>query len=392
MNRLFRYLFIECVQTSVIAVGTLTFLLMLPQVLLMVDLWVNKGASFHVLQQMILLAIPQFLVGTLPMALLLGILMAMGRMAQDNELVVMHTSGVSIWQITRSIGTLVVIFTGFSLLLNWIWVPTAFYEFSVLKKALLSSTASLSMQPKTFNRDIPGLMLYIDHQNLQSGVLEGVLIHDQRIPNEVVTITARRARPHTRADNKAALYLEEGSRHWIAPNGHYRQMQFNTFDLGLDVVLGLIPQHKKEELEELGPKELYDVIHSGPPERRYLARLEWHRRLAFPAATMIMGLLAIPLGLQQSHRFSRGYGFVAALMILILHFLLLASGEALAGKQIVTPLVGFWLPNLIMACLSGYVFMLTARGRLLLGIGWLTQTFSWWPQRLLRASAPKGEH
>ncbi|MEO5332424.1 MAG: LptF/LptG family permease [Magnetococcus sp. YQC-5] len=391
MNRISRYIFTDCFQTSLLALGTLTFLVMLPQVLILVDLWVNKGASIRVLQQMILLAVPQFIVGTLPMALLTGILLAMGRMAQDNELVILNASGISIWQITRPIGTLVTLFAAFSLLLNWIWVPQAFYDLSVLKKALLSSTSALAMQPKTFNRDIPGLTLYIDHQDLPSGTLEGILIHDQRIPDEAVTITARRAHPHTRKDNKAALYLEDGSRHWITRNGHYRHLQFTTFDLELDVVLGLMPQTKQPELYELGPQALLEIMEHAPPEITLKARMEWHRRMAFPCATLIMGLLAIPLGLQHTHRSGRGYGFIAALMILILHFLLLASGEALATKKLVSPVVGFWLPNLGMALLTTYIFVLTARGRSIMGTQWLTQTLTQLPQRLLRSAPLPGE-
>ncbi|MBF0340790.1 MAG: LPS export ABC transporter permease LptF [Magnetococcales bacterium] len=363
MNRLSRYIFQECAQTSLITLGTLTFLIMLPQVLLMVDVWINKGAPTAVLRQMILYAIPQFMVGTLPMALLSGILLTMGRMARDSELVIIKASGVSIWQFARPVNALVLVFTGFSLLLNWIWVPKAFYEFTVLKKALLSSSAALTMHPGSFNRDIPGLTLYVDQQDPRTGTLEGVLVHDQRIPNETVTITARRAHPHTREDRKAALFLEDGSRHWITPAGHYRHMQFTSFDLGLDVVVGLVPQHKKEEVDELDPGELYQALRSDTPHRRHAALMEWHRRLAFPAATLIMGMLAIPFGMQQSHRTGKGYGFIAALLILILHFLLLASGEAMASKKIVTPLTGFWLPNLFMLLLTAAAFRLASRGR-----------------------------
>ncbi|MBF0428107.1 MAG: LptF/LptG family permease [Magnetococcales bacterium] len=363
MNRLSRYIFADCAQTSLMSLGTLTFLVMLPQVLLLIDLSINKGASFDVLRQLILLATPQFMVGTLPMALLSGILLTMGRMAQDNELIVIKASGVSIWQISRPIGLLIAIFTLFSLLLNWIWVPHAFYEFKILKKSLMSSTNAMQIQPRIFNQDIPGLTITIDHQDPKTGYLEGVLIHDARIPAEAVTITARRAQPHTRADKKAALFLEDGSRHWVTPSGHYRHLQFTSFDLGLDIILGLIPQHRTEEIDELNPIKLYQFLQNGPPERLHEARIEWHRRLAFPVATLIMGLLAIPLGLQHSHRSGRGYAFITALLVLILHFLLLASGEAMANKQLIPPLLGFWLPNLGMAGLTAYIFFLTDQGR-----------------------------
>ncbi|MBF0629132.1 MAG: LptF/LptG family permease, partial [Magnetococcales bacterium] len=145
--------------------------------------------------------------------------------------------------------------------------------------------------------------------------------------------------------------------------GRYRHMQFNRFNLGLDVVLGLVPQHKKEQIDELDPAELVAAMEQGTPERRHAARMEWHRRLAFPAATLIMGLLALPLGVGQSHRTGKEFGFIVALLILIGHFLLLAAGEAVVGKGLVTPLIGFWLPNLLMALLTAWFFRQAATGR-----------------------------
>ncbi|MEO5347191.1 MAG: LPS export ABC transporter permease LptF [Magnetococcus sp. YQC-9] len=381
MKRLYRHLFSECAATSLLALITLTFLLMLPQILLLTDVWINRGAPISVLRQLILYAIPQFMIGTLPMALLSGILLTMNRMARDSELVIIKASGISIWQIARPIGLLILLFTTLSLLLNWIWVPTAFYEFTSLKRALLTSNTAMTLQPRTFNRDMPGMTFYIDHQDPLTGTLEGVLIHDQRNPAETVTITARRAHPHTRDDNKAALLLEDGSRHWITPGGHYRHLQFTRFDLGLDVIIGLVPRHQKETVDELDPGELLELLNNGPKERRYAALLEWHRRIAFPVATFIMGALALPLGLQQSHRTGKSFGFAAAVAILILHFLLLASGEAMASRKLITPLTGLWTPNLFMAALTSWAFHYASLGRLAPELPW-SRSSRWRAARL----------
>ncbi|NGZ06940.1 MAG: LPS export ABC transporter permease LptF [Magnetococcales bacterium] len=370
MNRISRYLFFDCAQTALLALTVLTLLLMLPQVLLLVDVWINKGASFAILRQLVLYAIPQFMVGTLPMALLLGTLLTLGRLARDSELIVMRSCGLSLWQLARPVGVLVVLFTLLSLLLNWIWVPGAYYQFKVLKRALLSSNTMLTLQSRTFNRSIPGLTLYVEHQDPLSGRLDGVLVHDQRIPNESVTITARHAYPHTDPERNAALLLEEGTRHWITRSGQYRHMQFARFNLELHLILDLVPQYHKEEIDELDPYELYAALHSDTAEQQLAARLEWHRRLAFPMATCIMGLIALPLGVQQSHRSGREFGVIAAMLILIGHFLLLSGGEALAGRQLVSPMVGLWLPNLIMAGLTLWTYRLATFGRTFLELGW----------------------
>lgn len=386
MNRLSRYLFFECATTSVVALMVLTFFIMLPQVLHLVDLWVNKGVSVSVLGKMTLLAIPQFMVAAIPMALLMGILLAMGRLAQDSELVVLKACGLSLYQIMRPIALLVILYTVLSLILNMVWMPYSFHLFSVLKKALVSST-TLALKPQTFNHAIPGLTIYVEEQNLKNRVMKGILIHDQRNPDNKMTLTARSGRIHLLKGGGTALSLQEGSRHQKVGFDHYRQLRFSTYTMDLGISLGLNTRDITEQLDELNVNELRTMMRHPSPEKAYEARMEWHRRLSFPIATLILGLFAVPLGLQQSQRSGRSYGFTVAVLALIFHFMLLSSGEAMARNHTVDPLVGFWLPNLIMTVLTGYVMVLTSRGRPLAITHWLSQMLATLPLRLLRSSS-----
>ena len=391
MSRLSRYLFVECALSSITALMVLTFLIMLPQVLHLVDLWVNKGVSVGILGKMTLLSIPKFVVASLPMAMLVGILLALGRLAQDSEIVVLKACGLSLYQILRPIAILVTLFSGFSLFLNTVWTPHSFHLFSVLKNALISAN-TLSLKAQTFNQTIPGLIFYVHEQDPGGREMRGILIHDRRKPDQVVTLTARIGRLYTTPDGSTGLVLTDGSQHQKMRNGQYRQLVFGTYDLDLGVSLGLKPQHKKEQLDELSMSELKALIDNGKESKLfYEARMEWHRRLAYPTATLILGLFAVPLGLQHSHRSGRSYGFVVAVVTLILHFMLLSTGEAMAQKQIVSPLSGFWLPNLLMALLTGYVMFATAQGRAIKAAIWLTQFMSLMPQKLLRAAPPGGK-
>jgi lipopolysaccharide export system permease protein len=383
MNRLSRYLFVECAIAILSALLILTFLVMLPRILQLVDLWVNKGVSINVLGQMSLLLIPQFIVGVLPMAVLTGILLSLGRLSQDSEMVVMKASGVSLYQMLKPIAILTSICALGALFFEMIWVPNSFHQFNQLKLSLLSST-TLNLKPQTFSNVVPGLTIYINDHEKTSQVLNGILIYDERKLDSPVTLVAAKGRLHHLPSGKAALYLTDGSRHEQMSNSHYRQLNFATYDLELGVSLGMGSEGRKRGLEEMSMSSLDDIIATGDLEQIRDAKLEWHRRWSFPLATLILGILALPLGVQQSHRSGRSYGLVMAILTLIVHIFLLSLGESIAKQGIVPPVVGYGLPTLIMIGLTIYITINTAKGHPFKFAMMLVHTMASLPLKLLR--------
>ncbi len=385
MNRLSRYLFRECALTSLIALLVLSFMVMLPQVLRLVDLWVNRGVAVAVLGTMISLSIPKILVTTIPMALLIGILLTLGRMAQESELVVLKACGISLFQVMRPIALLAILSAGCALLLNMVWLPHAFHQFAVIKRALVSTT-TLTLKPQAFNHAIPGLTLYADEQEPNSRLLKGILIHDQRKPDAPITLTARRGEMRSMPGGETVLFLQEGARHQTVGDNQYQSLRFATYQMDLGVVLGFKTQDTKKQWDEMNLHELSQVMREATPDERFEARMEWHRRFSFPVATLILGLFAVPLGLQQSHRSGRSYGLVVAVATLIVHFVLLSVGENLARKHLLEPIGGFWLPNLLMALLTVYVVYATHHCRSFRLAIWLAHGLANLPQRLLKGT------
>lgn len=386
MNRISRYLFLECASASLVALVVLSFMVMLPHVLRLVDLWVNRGVSVAVLGTMISLSIPKILVTVIPMALLVGTLLTMGRMAQESELIILKACGISLWQMMRPIALLAALYTAFALMLSMVWLPHAFHQYAILKKALVSAT-TLALKPQTFNHTIPGLTIYVDEQDVHNRLLKGLLIHDQRKPDATITLTARRGQIEPMPGGETLLFLQDGIRHQTTAKNQYRALVFETYQMDLGIVLELKTQDIKERLDELSLDELSLVMQEGS-DKSYDARMEWHRRFAFPVATFILGLFAVPLGLQQSNRSGRSYGLVVAIVTLILHFTLLSLGESMARKHLLGPINGFWLPNLLMALLATYLAYSTHRCRPFRLAIWLSNSLATLPQRLLSAAKP----
>ena len=94
-----RYIFKEIAFPFIIILFVLTFVLLMGKLLQIMDLMVNKGISTFDIAKLIVFLLPSFLMFTIPIALLIAILIAMGRLSADNEITVLRASGISLLQL-----------------------------------------------------------------------------------------------------------------------------------------------------------------------------------------------------------------------------------------------------------------------------------------------------
>jgi lipopolysaccharide export system permease protein len=81
------------------------------------------------------------------------------------------------------------------------------------------------------------------------------------------------------------------------------------------------------------------------------AQSEFHRRLAYPAASLCFGALAVSLAF-MGRRFSRSVGGVAGLLVTLLYYGLMQLGDGIVQAGSVRVSSGVWLPNLVIGVLA----------------------------------------
>jgi lipopolysaccharide export system permease protein len=142
-------------------------------------------------------------------------------------------------------------------------------------------------------------------------------------------------------------------------------IRFDTYKLSLDLqkeFKGI--EGRRKSREEMSIAELRKVMHDSPGkgERYYDAQIILHRRFAIPVACMALGLLAFPLGL-QSKSGKRSYGLILCLFFFLLYYLMLTAGYAFGENGMYPPVIGMWLPNLVMASIGLYYILQAAKER-----------------------------
>src|SRR5262249_26098449 len=108
---LHRYIFREVVTPFLLGLGIFTFVLLIARLLKLIELVVNRGLPATQILELLGYLMPAFLEVTVPMAMLLAILIAFGRLSADSEMIALRSSGMSLYQLLPPITAFVVFAT-----------------------------------------------------------------------------------------------------------------------------------------------------------------------------------------------------------------------------------------------------------------------------------------
>src|SRR2546428_14101201 len=103
MRILTRYILGEVVSHAVIGMAVFTFVLFTRDLGRILDLVVRNSAPLPSILQIFFFTVPGALTYTIPMGVLVGILIGLGRLAADSEITAMRASGIGVWTFLRII-------------------------------------------------------------------------------------------------------------------------------------------------------------------------------------------------------------------------------------------------------------------------------------------------
>ena len=160
------------------------------------------------------------------------------------------------------------------------------------------------------------------------------------------------------------LRLLEGAIHTSDGDGHteYRT-DFQSYDVNLDLreAFAGVRQREPDPKELTFPQLLRAIASKRAEGKPYSGELvEFHRKFAIPIACIVFGLVAIPLGAQPS-RGAKSRGFALSLGLILVYYLLLSMGQALAQQGFVPVPIGLWMPNATFGALGLLLFVRAAQ-------------------------------
>ena len=357
---LYLYIFKELPPPFLLGVTTFTFALLMGRLLRLADMVVAKGVPLADVLRLVLYLLPSFLLVTIPMAFLLAILLAFGRLSGDSEITAMKASGISLYGLLPPVfcfAMLAYLAGAFTTVYAVPWGNTSFKRLLV---DVVESRASLGIKEKVFNDDFPGMVIYTDNYDQQGHNMTGILIQDERDPLAPSTIFARSGVIVTDPATKIIrLRLDNGSIHRAQGNSGYRLVEFKNYDLSININQNARTANINEL--DMSLDELRSNLASGrfDAKIRRDMELEYHRRFALPFACIVFALVGMPLGI-QNQRSGKAAGFSLSIGLLLIYYIVLSAGKALGEKELLTPFLAAWAPNLLFISLGLYLFKKTA--------------------------------
>ena len=175
-----RYIFKELIPPYVMNLLFFVFVFLMRQILEITNVVVNYQVSLSAFFLMLIYSMPYFFAYIIPMAVMMSVLLTFLRMSNDNEIVALKASGISIYHLLPPVLVfcfLNMLLTGYMAIFGIPWSEQA-YRQTAMK--VVQSNFNVGLKERQFNDSFDGVMFYVNKINLKDDSLRDVYIEDQR--------------------------------------------------------------------------------------------------------------------------------------------------------------------------------------------------------------------
>ncbi len=373
MNLIHRHIFANVVLTCGAAVGLFGFVLLLANVLKDLLGYLLQGQiEVDTFMRLTGLLVPFVVSYALPMGMLTGILLVLGRMSSDREITALRASGMSVAWLSAPILFLALLGVTLAAFVNFQFMPVARLAYQRELAGAVQRNPLSFIVPKTFIRDFPGVIIYVGDK--QADLLKDIWIWELDKQKRVIN-SGRATTGWIRFDaarSKLVLSLD-----FLSAEVRDRQDPENpakirsggatdhaTFDLQLDKLTG--QQAVKVKTKWLTFPQLVaewrrlrqpDPAVPADERTQQLMRVQItiHEKFATAFSVLSFALVAIPLGIKVSRKETSANLGIGLLLALGYYFATIAAGW-FDNHPALRPDLLMWLPNLGFQGLGLWMF------------------------------------
>jgi len=387
-----RYVTLELWPPFVISVAVFTFFLVIDRVYQLTDLVIGKQVPARLVLALLLYLLPPLLSLSVPIAVLMAVLIAGGRLSADLEVAALKASGVSPARLLRpflAVGIIASVFIGWLTLAVNPWASAAFQR-QLFRIAETQATAGI--QERAFVSTFGRIVLYVEEVSPSQFALKGLLASDERDPALSRIIVAREGRVLSDSERRRlTLRFIDGTINEsdVADPRRFRFTTFTLYDLNLPLSNPTATAEQQAKPEKEMPLGALTAAAEGKDRGKAAPFLvELHKRFALPVAAVVFVLVGFPLGI-RSHRGGRAVAITSSFAIVICYYILSTAleGPALGGRLPVW--LAIWLPNAIFMVIGLALLRAVTTGIPTGWLGFVWRVAGWLPQGR-RERGPRG--
>lgn len=360
-----RYVIREVLVPFALALIVFTFILQIPPVLQVAEKLIAKGVDAATIGRIMLTLLPQALGITIPMALLVGLLVALGRLSGDREAVAMQACGVSLYRLLVPVGFIAALAWGAT---SWVLIkamPQANQTYREIVYGIVAARAENEVRPRVFFEDFPNRVLYVRDVPSDGRGWGDVFLADTSRPERPEIFIARQGRlALDREQRLVDLVLVDGTRHSASSDTpeKYEVQKFAEMTIRLDPEtvfprVGVQPGVNEMSIDQLRGQAAERVAMNLSPHNELMAI---QKKFSIPVACFVFALLGLGVGV-TGRKDGKQSSFVVAIAIIFSYYVLMYSGEAMAKAHWLSPMAAMWLPNVVLGLAGALLVSWRAR-------------------------------
>jgi LPS export ABC transporter permease LptG/LPS export ABC transporter permease LptF len=367
-----RYVIREVIPPFLLSLLIFTFLLEIPPVMRELETLVAKGVSWQVAGRIVLTLIPQGLGLTIPMALLTGLLIGLGRLSADREAVALLACGVSPYRLMRPVLLMATVCAAATMYVMIKAIPDANQTFREITFEVVTKKVENDIHPREFFEDFPGWVLYVRDQPEHETGWRDVLVANTQKPDAKQLFLASRGRLVLKRDERRVdLVLNNGTRYTGGKPGETEIYRFGELTMSLDPDTVFrraeLPRGVTEKTIQELRQDIDAKVKGGISPHPEIMQIE--QKFSIPAACFVFGVIGLALGLTVA-RDSKLAGFVVGIAVIFAYYIVMFLAEAYvkgyyaAGQPAHSHAVAHlarWVPNILLGVLGMLALVWRAR-------------------------------
>lgn len=362
LKRIYRENIRELISIGGMCLAVFVALLLVGKMLRLRHLLVAMDLSVLDIGSLFVYLTPFFLMLLIPVAGMISTFLTFQRMSGDRELMALRAGGISLSQLLPAPGLFLLLCAGLTLAVSLFGVSWGMDRFQHTLVDLAQTRAQLSLRPGVFNRDFPGLVVYARNVDRDSGEMRGIFIQDTTHGDKGVNILAPKGRVATDHSQGKVFFLLTNGRIYRLDQKQMEVLSFGSYRVSLDLsrLLQDVDVDRDKPRYMSWTELSRSAASSGQetdkgPEFIRTVQVERHKRWALPAACLVLGLVALPLGWILDE-LKRQYGAVLIVGVFFAYYALFSLGVGLGQLGVLSPAVGVWSPNVLFAVLAAVLF------------------------------------
>lgn len=360
MRRLDRYITKEMLSPFLFGIGVFTSLFVSSDVLRMASFISELGAPVDAVFRAFVLQLPQVIVYTLPMSMLLAILLSLSKLSSQQEIISMRAAGIPFARIVAPLLVAALVVSGIAFALNELVVPVANLESERVMTVEVRGRSLPTAQDHVFIRNSDSLGEWLLYARRFDGKKQEM--------NDIVFIRLENHRPVETTSAIRALwvddawYMEDTKTHVYLDDERVVTLTYpeGRQPMQIQQTPSQIAQRQRDP-EQMSLVELREHVAMLREQGVDVKKLEvdMHMKYALPLASFIFALVATPLGMQPT-RSASSLGFGMSIIIIFAYYFLMSLGNALGQSGTIPPALGAWLQNIVIGGTG--VFLIIRQG------------------------------